>query len=117
MAADEIPAVECALFQQVMRKLKITWDDDEPTHRVRDELIPNAEAALRDRLGIPDSAGFSFLVPGAENILLENHCWYAYYDALEEFYEAYFDLIEECRRKWEVIQYALEKEAEGADAC
>lgn len=116
MAADDIPAVECALFQQVMRKLKITWDDDETAHRVRDELIPNADADLRFRLGIPDSAGFTFMTPGAENILLENHCWYANYDALEDFYEAYFDLIEECRRKWEVIQYALEKESEGSDA-
>lgn len=115
MAADNIPAVECALFQQVMRKLKITWEDEETAHRVRDEIIPNAEAALRRRLGIPDSADFSFADPGPENILLENHCWYDWYDALEEFHENYFDLIEECRRRWEVMQYAAEKKAEGAD--
>lgn len=92
-----------------MRKLRITWDDDETGRRVRDDIIPRAEADLRWRLGIPDSANFSFVDPGPENTLLENRCWYDFYDQLEDFYANYAEMIAQVRHKWEVIQYAEEQ--------
>ena len=48
--------------------------------------------------------------PGQENLLYVNYCYYAWNDAEDDFFANYFDDIMQARRKWEVIQYAEEKE-------
>lgn len=102
MAADD------SLRSQVMRKLRITWDDPDTEARVTDHMA-SADAVLRAKIGIPD-ASFDFGDPGVENLLYLNYCYYAWNDAEDDFFANYEHDIAQARRKWEVIQFAAEKE-------
>lgn len=97
-----------SLRDQVMRKLRITWSDEATNARVQDDM-DNARAVLIDKIGIPDP-DYDFSKPGQENLLYVNYCYYAWNDAEDDFLSNYFDDIMQARRKWEVIQYAEEKE-------
>lgn len=99
------------LVDQVMRKLRITWNDKETESRIQTDMIPKAEAVLRERLGIPDGEEFDFSKPGIENELALAYCFYEWNDAEDDFYVNYEDRIAEARRKWEVRQYVAETES------
>lgn len=98
------------LKEQVMRKLRVTWEDEATSARI-DDIIASAEADLRRRIGIPDSAVHDFSKPGAENILLLAYCYYMWNDAEDEFKANYEEEIAQTRRKWMVSQYAEEQES------
>lgn len=100
------------LNEQARRKLRVTWEGDDATDaRIDDDILPNAEAWMRFRLGIPDEAEFDFAAPGPENTLLLAYCYYLWNDAEDEFEGNYGPLLAQTRRKWEVTQYAEEKAA------
>lgn len=105
-------AVSESLRKQVMTKLRITWDDPETDAQVDEIIIPSAEAAIRSKVGIPESAGFEFGGEGAEaeTLLLLAHCYYQWNDAEDEFDGNYRHEIAQARVKWEVLQYAQEQE-------
>ena len=43
-----------SLNEQVRRKLRVTWEDDDDTNaRIDNDIIPNAEQDLINLLGIP----------------------------------------------------------------
>ena len=104
MSASEQPLVD-----QVMRQLRITWDDETTKAHVENDLIPRAKSVLAYRIGLPDD--FDFSQPGAENELLVSYCFYAWNRAEDDFYENYRRRLDETRRKWEVAQYVEEKES------
>lgn len=101
------------IVEQVMRKLRITWDDETTKSRIESDMIPKAESVLRERIGIPDSEEFDFSSPSIENELFLAYCFYEWNDAEDDFYLNYEHRIAEARRKWEVIQYS--KETGSAD--
>lgn len=98
-----------ALFEQVKRKLNITWEDDETTARVND-IMASAVPDLIDKLGITDSE-YDFSKAGTENTLFLAYCLYEWNHALNEFDENYARLIAQVRAKYEVKQFT---ESEGA---
>ena len=91
------------LFNQVKRKLNITWEDAETTARIRD-IITSAIPDLIHRLGIADEE-FDFSVPGIENTLFLSYCLYEWNHCLNEFEENYRRTIARVRAKYEVKQY------------
>lgn len=100
------------LMEQVRRKLRVTWKDDDDTNaRIDSDIIPNAEQDLKNLLGIPAETRFDFAQPGMENILFLNHCWYQWEGALDDFEKNYAAQIARCREKWMVKQYVEEQEA------
>lgn len=96
------------LRNQVMRKLRITWDDPDTKSLIEEDIIPSAEAVLIERIGIPSDKQFDFSAPGMENELLLSLCFYRWNDAEDEFYSNYQEQIAQARRKWEVLQYVEE---------
>lgn len=94
------------LLAQVYGKLRVTWSDEATDARIRDVIIPTAEADLRFKIGIPESAEFDFATPGTENILFLGHCYYQWNDAEDEYDGNYAAMLGQARRKWEVIQHA-----------
>ena len=106
-------AVSESLHKQVMTKLRITWDDPNTNAQVDEIIIPSAEAAIRSKVGIPESAGFEFGGQGAEaeTLLLLAHCYYQWNDAEDEFDGNYRHEIAQARAKWEVYQHAEGQEA------
>lgn len=98
------------LFQQVRRKLNITWEDEDTTARVK-EIIESAIPTMIHRLGIADP-DFDFSKPGDENTLFKNYCLYEYNHCANEFWQNYSFRVAETRAKHIVSHY---KNAEGAD--
>lgn len=98
-----------ALIKQVKNKLDITWSDTDTDEKVID-IIDNAEAVLRHRLGITNNE-FDFSLAGNENVLIKALCLYEWNNAsMNEFLENYSDLIATTRAKHEVLQYDTDEE-------
>lgn len=91
------------LFQQVKRKLNITWEDEETTKLLTD-IIENAIPDLIHKLGITDK-NFDFSAAGAENKLFRAYCLYEYNHCANEFDENYANDIAQVREKWAVEYY------------
>lgn len=105
--------VDPNIFGQVKRKCNITWDDDETKSRL-EEIIENAIPDLLDRLGIADP-DFDFSIPGKENKLLVNYCFYEWNHCSNEFADNYADDIAQIRAKNEVAQYLQSEENNDAE--
>ena len=99
------------LYEQVKRKLNITWDDDETTARLND-IIGSAIPDLIHKLGITDK-DFDFSVDGAENTLFLAYCLYEWNHALNEFEDNYSKMIAQVRARHEVAQYRESEETES----
>lgn len=98
------------LFEQVKRKLNITWDDEETTARI-EEIIESAIPDMIHILGITDS-DYDFSTAGAENVLFLSYCLYEWNHTLNEFDENYSNKIAQVRSKWEVKHYLDNSEVE-----
>lgn len=100
------------LFDQVKRKLNVTWEDDDTTARI-EEIIDSAIPTLIHKLGIanPD---FDFSVPGMENNLFKSYCLYDWNHCANEFDDNYANEIGQVREKHEVDHYLSESEG-GTD--
>lgn len=92
-----------ALLKQVKRKCKVTWNDEE-TNEFLADIMGRADAVIRDKVGIDDE--FDFSQPGRENMLFVAWCYYAFHDAEDLFEANYAPEIMQCRRHWEVKDYA-----------
>lgn len=106
MAAEE---VEDGLLEAVKRELAITWDAPETDLRLQHDIIPDAQASLRERLGLPD--GYAFEEAGRERRLLLALCFYIWNAAEDEFYENYKSEILAVNAKWRAVEYAQESKA------
>ena len=95
--------VNLTLFNQVKRKLNVTWEDDETTARI-EEIIESAIPILIHKLGIADP-DFDFSVPGMENSLFRSYCLYEWNHCAHDFDGNYENDISQVRRKHEVAQY------------
>ena len=98
------------LKEQVRRKLRVTWSDEDTDDRIDLDIIPAAEQELTDLLGI-HTKDFDFGKPGTENMLFLNLCWYMWEGAADDFEKFYASQIARCREKWMVKQYVEEQEA------
>lgn len=96
------------LFEQVKRKLNVTWEDDDTTSRI-EEIIESAIPDLKHRLGIFDSE-FDFTVAGAENTLFKNYCLYEWNHCLNEFWNNYAEDIAQIRAQWAVKEVTENEE-------
>ena len=85
------------LFEQVKRKLNITWNDDDTNTRVTD-IITAAIPTMIHKLGIADPA-FDFSAEGTENTLFLNYCLYEYNHCVNEFDDNYKNDIAQTRNK------------------
>lgn len=99
-----------ALFDQVKRKLNITWSDDDTDARIND-IITSAEYAMRHKLGTPED--FDFAEVGQENMLFLSYCLYEWNHAANEFDGNYLNDILQIRQKYEVAAYEAENEYNG----
>lgn len=99
------------LFNQVKRKLNITWEDEETTARIND-IINSAIPDLKHKLGITEAA-FDFSVSGAENTLFLAYCLYEWNHCLNEFDENYSRMIAQVRAVYEVNQHRNSEETEN----
>jgi hypothetical protein len=88
------------LFQQVKRKLNITWEDADTNDRVTD-IIESAIPDFKHLLGIVDD-DFDFSKSGKENTLFKNYCLYEWNHCSNEFKPNYADDIAELQQKWAV---------------
>jgi len=88
------------LFEQVKRKLNVTWDDDDTTKRI-EEIIDSAIPILKHKLGIFES-NFDFSVSGMENNLFKNYCLYEWNHCVNEFDDNYSNEIAQCQAIWSV---------------
>lgn len=88
------------LFEQVKRKLNVTWDDDDTTKRI-EEIIDSAIPILLHKLGIFES-DFDFSVPSAEHNLFKNYCLYEWNHCVNEFDDNYSNEIAQVQAKWDV---------------
>lgn len=102
------------LFAQVKRKLCVSYDDDDTNARIESDIMPNAEQEIKSLLGINDD-GFSFEVPGTENMLYVAYCYYDFNDCIDDFESNYASQIARCREKWMVKQYVEEQKASSPD--
>lgn len=99
------------LYEQVKRKLDITWEDEDTAARVK-KIIDAAIPDLKHKLGITDD-DFDFSVSGSENLLFLAYCLYEWNHALNEFDENYARMIAQVRQKHEVAKYM---ESEGNES-
>lgn len=99
------------LFNQVLRKLNITWKDDETDERVRN-IIQSAIPDVIHILGIPDE-NFDFSGEGLENTLFLAYCLYEFNHVLNEFEDNYSNMIARVRAKYEVEHYLNSEETES----
>lgn len=97
-----------ALFEQVKRKLNITWTDEETDSRVND-VINSAEVVMRHKLGVSDT--FDFSAAGQENMLFLSYCLYEWNHAANEFDANYLNDILQVRQKYEVESYEVSDES------
>lgn len=98
------------LYEQVKRKLNITWEDEETAERVK-KIIGSAIPDLIHRLGIT-ATDFDFSLDGAENTLFLAYCLYEWNHALNEWEDNYAKMIAQVRARHEVAQYLGEAESE-----
>ena len=87
------------LFEQVKRKLNITWSDEDTDKRVRD-IIDDAIVTVSDKLGIGNTYDYS--VSGREHNIFLAYCFYAYNNAEDEFDKNYETDILQLRAKRDV---------------
>ena len=99
------------LYEQVKRKLNITWEDEETDRRLKD-IINAAIPDLLYKLGIADN-DFDFSTAGAENTLFLAYCLYEWNHALNEWEDNYARMIARVRAKHEVAQYMESEESES----
>lgn len=99
---------ENKLFEQVKRKLNITWDDEDTKNRIN-EIIESAIPDLKYKLGITDE-DFDFSVPGTENTLFKAYCLYEWNHVIDEFDDNYANMIAQVQAKHEVANYSKETE-------
>ena len=99
---------ENKLFEQVKRKLNITWEDEDTTNRIN-EIIESAIPDLKHKLGITDEE-FDFSVPGTENTLFKSYCLYEWNHVIDEFDDNYANIIAQLQAKYEVASYLKEIE-------
>ena len=92
-----------ALFDQVKRKLNITWSDEDTDGRVTD-VMESVAPALKHRLGITDPE-FDFSQAGMENVLFLNLCLYEWNHSANEFWDNYADDIATCQAIHDVAYY------------
>lgn len=97
------------LFEQVRRKLNITWEDEDTDARVED-IINSAIPTLIHKLGITDK-DFDFSVAGQENRLFLAYCLYEYNHCANEFDANYAQDIAEVQAKNDVAYYLSKKES------
>lgn len=97
------------LFAQVLRKLNITWNDDDTNNRVT-EIIESAIPTMLHKLGIADP-DFDFGEAGMENTLFKNYCFYEWNHCVNEFDTNYSNEIAQVRAKHEVAFYQSEVES------
>lgn len=95
--------VNLTLFNQVKRKLNVTWEDDETTARI-EEIIESAIPILIHKLGIADP-DFDFSVPGMENSLFRSYCLYEWNHCANDFDGNYANDIAQVRAKHDVAYY------------
>ena len=95
------------LFEQVKRKLNITWNDDDTNARIED-IISSAIPIMKDKLGIADP-DFDFAIEGRENSLFKNYCLYEYNHCANEFDDNYANDVAQVRAKHEVKYYKQNK--------
>lgn len=100
------------LFEQVKRKLNVTWDDEDTTARIKG-IINAAIPDLRHKLGIVD-VDFDFSTPGLENMLFLAYCLYEWNHVLSEFEDNYAKLIGQVRDQHAVKRY-LESEGVASE--
>lgn len=100
-----------ALFNQVKRKLNITWSDEETDARVTD-IIVLAIPDLIHKLGITDP-NFDFSVPSSENKLFLAYCLYEWNHVANEFDGNYANDIMQVRAKHEVAYYSSNESGES----
>lgn len=89
-----------ALFEQVKRKLNITWEDTDTNARIED-IIASAIPDLKHKLGIAEP-DFDFAQSGVANTLFLAYCFYEFNHAINEFDENYARLIAQERARNEV---------------
>ena len=99
-----------ALFEQVKRKLNVTWEDDETTDRIN-EIIASAIPTLKHKLGIYE-ANFDFSAAGTENMLFKNYCLYEWNHCTNEFDDNYANDIAQVQAQW-AVKY--EESIEGTE--
>lgn len=89
------------LCELAKRKCRITWCDEYTEQRIHD-IVENAVASLKRKLGMSDQEEEDFLSPGTTRILFENYCMYDWNDMLEDFSKNYKEEILSERHKYEV---------------
>ena len=99
------------LFEQVRRKLNITWEDDDTTARIND-IINTAIPDLIHKLGITDP-DFDFATAGAENKLFLAYCLYEWNHAANEFDENYHNDIAQVQARHAVKHFKESEESES----
>ena len=95
------------LFEQVKRKLNVTWEDDDTTNRIT-EIIASAIPTLKHKLGIFE-VDFDFSIDGTENMLFKNYCLYEWNHAVNEFDDNYANDIAQVQAQW-AVKYREEME-------
>ena len=102
------------LFEQVKRKLNITWEDDETNANV-ERIINSAIPTLIYKLGITDK-DFDFSVAGQENTLFLAYCLYEYNHCVNEFDDNYHNDIAQVQDKHAVAYHLATTESEGTES-
>lgn len=91
------------LFEQVKRKLDVTWDDMDTDRKIKD-IILSAVSIISHQIGAEE--GYDFTVPGIENTLVLSLCLYLWNNAeMKLFYENYETLILQARAIHETEEY------------
>lgn len=90
------------LFEQVKRKLNITWQDPDTDTRL-EEIITSVIPSLNHKLGV--AGDFDYSVSGQENNLFLNYCLYEWNHCANEFDDNYSNEIAQIRQKNDVIYY------------
>ena len=91
------------LFEQVKRKLDVTWDDMDTDRKIKDIML-SAVGIISHQIGA--EKGFDFTVPGIENTLVLSLCLYLWNNTeMDLFYENYETLILQARAIHEVKEY------------
>lgn len=102
-----------SLFEQVKRKLRVSYEDDETDERIT-EIMDQADFDLRSMLGISDPR-FTFEDPGPEQALFLSYCFYEWNDALDDFAVNFEAKIAQVRDKWLAKEWSDAQEASVAE--
>lgn len=93
------------LVEEVKRKCKITWDDDD-TEKEICEIVEDADEKLRHMLGMRGATAEAFLEPGEARTLFKEYCMYCWNDVRDQFEINYKKEIIAERHKNEVKNFA-----------